>query len=126
MKHVTKLFILVISFAIHLVGLLQLVDYVSMNGLLGTSVSSFLVSYGITQIVLASILIFVSMLIFALLFILLLQELKVKTTTPEIQKISRSYVKFQKFVQGMEKDYGLNWMEDQKAVASAISANKKK
>lgn len=126
MKSLTKLLILLITFAMHLVGLLQIVNYVTMNGLLGATVTNFLVSYGITQIIFGVILLFISLAIFTLLVIILIQDIHGKTVNPETVKISRDYVKFQKWVKNMEKTYGADWMTKQEAVASAISTSKKK
>lgn len=126
MKSLYKLLILMISFAMHLIGILQIVNYTTMSGLLGTSVTSFLTSYGITQIIFGVILLFIALAIFVLFVIILIQEVNGKQPNPEVQKLGKDYVKFKAWAAHMEKAYGTNWMQSQETIASAISSSKKK
>ena len=126
MKHIYKILLLLVSYAMHLLALFQIANVLTTQDIIGANAATFLNSYGITQIILAAIMLLVALIIFITVLIILIREATGKAPVSPPVKVSSSVKKLETWIAKMEKTYGADWMSKQEAVASAISQSKKK
>ena len=126
MKHIYKIILMLISFALQVLGVMQLGSTTTIQSIVGGSVSSFLIAHGITTMVFGAILLLIAMSILVLVIVVYIREVHTKGVIAPQPKPSSSVKKLEAWASHMEKTFGADWMNKLDAIASALNPNKKK